>query len=148
MTMIPVRARPHNPLPGAAAPFGEPTTLRTRYSLIYVAGYLVLTGLGLGLAPQQTLAMMGSTADYGPTMPRWVGMFSLALGALIVQALRHRLLVLYPLGFFMPAAMLLGFLALYVQSGDPLFLGVAAVVLVGVVASGACLLLDRRHGPT
>ena len=123
------------------------TTLRTRYALMYLAGYLFVTGLGLGLAPRQTLAWMGSTVDYGATMPRWLGMFSIALGALVVQVLRHRLAVLYPLGFFMPAAMLPGFAALYVQSGDPLFLAVAAVVGVGVVTSGTCLLLDRRSRP-
>ena len=61
------------------------TTLRTRYALMYLAGYLFVTGLGLGLAPRQTLAWMGSTVDYGATMPRWLGMFSIALGALVVQ---------------------------------------------------------------
>ena len=42
--------------------------------------------------------------------------------------LRHRLAVLYPLGFVMPAAMLAGFASLYQLSGDPLFLSVAGVV--------------------
>ena len=75
-------------------------------------------------------------------MPRWVGMMSLALGALIGQTVRHRLKVLYPLGFFMPAAMLIGFVGLYQQSEDPLFLTVVVVVGVGVVLTGTSLLLD------
>jgi len=127
-------------------------TWRTRVSLGFVAMYLGVTGLGLLVAPQAALRLMGSTADYGATMPRWVGMFSVALAAVIVQVLRHRLTVLYPLGFFMPGAMLFGFAALFVQSGDALFLVVAGVVSVGVAITGASLWLDRwraaGHAPT
>ena len=52
---------------------------------------------------------------------------SLALAALIAQTLRHRLQMLYPLQFFMPGAMWVGFAGLYRLSGDPLFLTVLAV---------------------
>jgi len=119
--------------------------VRTRFSLAYVATYLFLSGLGLLLAPQATLNLMGSALDYGATMPRWVGMFSVALAAFIVQVLRHRLAVLYPLGFFMPGAMLFGFLGLFLQSRDPLFLVVAGVVAIGVVVTGVSLWLDRQR---
>ena len=77
-------------------------------------------------------------------MPRWVGMFSVALAAVIGQVLRHRLTVLYPLGFFMPGAMLFGFVALFIQSGDKMFLVIAAVVSVGVATTGVSLWLDRH----
>jgi hypothetical protein len=113
---------------------------------MYVVAYLLLTGLALALVPRQALALMGATADYGVVMPRWVGMFSIALATVIGRALHHRLTVLYPLGFFMPGAMLFGFASMYVQSRDPLFLAVSAVVAVGVVLSGTCLWLDRRRG--
>lgn len=116
--------------------------MRTRICLWYVVGYLVITGGALLVAPKAGLQLMLSTVDYGEVMPRWVGMMSLALGALIGQTVRHRLKVLYPLGFFMPAAMLIGFVGLYQQSEDPLFLTVVAVVGVGVVLTGASLLLD------
>src|SRR5438270_9444133 len=96
---------------------GGADTLRTRISLIFVASYLLLTGLGLLLAPRVTLQLLGSSVDYGAIMPRWVGMFSVALAAVIGQVLRHRLTVLYPLGFFMPGAMLFGFVALFIQAG-------------------------------
>jgi len=123
-------------------PFGH--TWRTRFSLGFVATYLLLTGLGLLLAPRAALALMGSTVDYGDTMPRWVGMFSVALAAVIVQVLRHRLAILYPLGFFMPGAMLFGFAGLFMQSGDPLFLAVAGIVSIGVAITGISLWLDRK----
>jgi hypothetical protein len=116
--------------------------MRTRICLWYVVGYLVITGGALLIAPKAGLQLMLSTVDYGEVMPRWVGMMSLALGALIGQTVRHRLKVLYPLGFFMPAAMLIGFVGLYQQSEDPLFLTVVVVVGVGVVLTGTSLLLD------
>ncbi len=72
-------------------------------------------------------------------------MFSVALAAVIGQVLRHRLTVLYPLGFFMPGAMLFGFIALFIQSGDQMFLVIAAVVSVGVATTGVCLWLERNH---
>jgi uncharacterized protein YjeT (DUF2065 family) len=111
-----------------------------------VAGYLVVTGLALLLDPVASLRLMHSTADYGEVMPRWVAMMSLALGTLIGQSVRHRLKILYPLGFFMPAAMLAGFIGLYKLSADPLFLFVLAVVAVGVVLTGTSLLFDFATG--
>ena len=118
--------------------------MRTRFCLWYVAGYLTLTGLALLIMPEAALKLMLSNADYGLVMPRWVGMLSVALGALVGQAVRHRLVVLYPLGFFMPTAMLIGFTGLYVQSSNPLFLAVLTVVGIGVIATGTSLILERR----
>ena len=120
--------------------------MNTRGSLVFVVSYLLLTGLGLILPPRETLQLMGSSVDYGDIMPRWVGMFSVALAAVIGQVLRHRLTVLYPLGFFMPGAMLFGFVGLYAKSVDKLFLVVAAVVAVGVAMTGASLWLERKRG--
>ena len=120
-------------------------TMRTRFSLWYVVTYLFVTGLALVIAPAASLQFMHSTADYGHVMPRWTGMMSLALAALIAQTVRHRLKVLYPLGFFMPAAMLVGFAGLYRLSGDPLFLVVLAVVAIGVAFTGMTLWLDSRR---
>ena len=91
-------------------------TGRVRLCIWYVAGYLVLSGLALLIAPQAALAAMLSNADYGVVMPRWVGMLSVAMGTLIVQVVRQRVVALYPLSFFMPAAMLIGFIGMYLQS--------------------------------
>jgi len=117
--------------------------MRTRRCLAYVAAYLILSGLALAIAPEASLRLMFATGDYGPVMPRWVGMMSLALGTVITQAVRRQLSVLYPLGFFMPAAMMPGLYGLYVLSDDPLFLTLLAVVGVGVLMTGASLIVDR-----
>ncbi len=120
-------------------------TQRTRLCIWYVAGYLVFSGLALLLAPRAALAAMLSDTDYGLVMPRWVGMLSVALGTLVGQVVRQRIVVLYPLSFFMPAAMLVGFVGMYLQSANPLFLAVSAVVGMGVVATGASMLVDKAH---
>ena len=122
--------------------------MRTRICLCYVVGYLLVTGLALAIAPSASLRAMFSTVDYGEVMPRWVAMMSLGLGALIGQTVRHKLKVLYPLGFFMPAAMMIGFMGLYKQSEDPLFLTVMAVVGIGVVLTGTSLLFDLATNPS
>lgn len=120
--------------------------MRTRLCIWYVAGYLVVSGLALLLAPSTALAMMLSDTDYGLVMPRWVGMLSLALGTLVGQIVRQRIVVLFPLSFFMPAAMLVGFVGMYLQSANPLFLAISAVVAIGVLATGISMLIDRVPG--
>jgi hypothetical protein len=116
---------------------------RIRLCIWYVAGYLVLSGVALLLAPRGALAAMLTNTDYGNIMPRWVGMLSVAMGTLVGQIVRLRIAALYPLSFFMPAAMLVGFVGLYLQSANPLFLVVSAVVGVGVAATGTSMLLAR-----
>jgi hypothetical protein len=122
---------------------GRFASMRTRLCIWYVAGYLIVSGTALLLDPSTTLAMMLSDTDYGLVMPRWVGMLSVALGTLVGQVVRHRIVVLYPLSFFMPAAMLVGFVSMYLQSANPLFLAISAVVAIGVLATGTSMLTDR-----
>jgi hypothetical protein len=120
-------------------------TKRIRLCIWYVAGYLILSGVALLLAPRGALAAMLSNTDYGNIMPRWVGMLSVAMGTLVGQIVRLRIAALYPLSFFMPAAMLVGFVGLYLQSENPLFLVVSAVVGIGVLATGMSMLLERTN---
>jgi uncharacterized protein YjeT (DUF2065 family) len=116
--------------------------MRVRLCIWYVAGYLVLSGLALLVSPRVALAAMLSNTDYGSVMPRWVGMLSVAMGTLVGQIVRLRIAALYPLSFFMPAAMLTGFVDLYLQSDNPLFLAVSAVVGIGVLATGTSMLFE------
>ena len=56
-----------------------------RLLLGYLSAYLVFGGLGLAFAPDLALDLLQSDPDidYGDVMPRVVGMFMTALGALI-----------------------------------------------------------------
>jgi uncharacterized protein YjeT (DUF2065 family) len=120
-------------------------TKRIRLCIWYVAGYLILSGLALVLAPRGALEAMLSNTDYGSIMPRWVGMLSVAMGTLVGQIVRLRIAALYPLSFFMPAAMLVGFVGLYLQTANPLFVAVSAVVGIGVLATGISMLLQKAN---
>ncbi len=117
---------------------------RTHYSLFYLIGYLIPGGLGLLTFPKLTLKLLFSNTDYGDVLPRFVGMLMLALGIIVMQAVRHRLEVLYTTALIVRSGMLPIMLGLYLYSGDPLFITLLVVVGVGVVLTGVSYWLDRR----
>lgn len=82
--------------------------------------------------------------DYGDVLPRFVGMLMLALGIIVLQAVRHRLDVLYPTALIVRSGVLPIMLGLYLYSGDPLFITLLVVVGIGVVLTGVSYWLDRR----
>ena len=53
---------------------------KTRLSLLYLGSYLVLIGLGLLFAPESTLRLLQSNAEYGNVFPRIAGMLMSGLG--------------------------------------------------------------------
>lgn len=119
---------------------------KTRLSLNYLATYLLVTGAGLLLAPQLTLGLLFSTGHYQNTWVQLTGAFMAGLGMLVVQIIRHRVEALYPTTLFVRAFFIVVIVALYVQTHDPLFLVVLAVVGLGVTMTTTALLLDRRDG--
>ena len=121
---------------------------RTNRSLIYVAGYLIPSGVFLLVAPRVALRLLLSTGEYGETLPRLAGMLLIGLGVLVIQIIRYRLAVLYPTTLAVRAFFCACFLAFYSMSGDPLFLVLFAVVIVGVIWTGVSFVLDRRTAAT
>jgi hypothetical protein len=117
---------------------------RTRLSLLYVAGYLTSSGLAMAFAPRLALEMMFATGDYEPTFVRVSGFFILGLAAFVIQAIRHRLAVLYPTIILVRVGFCAGYVALYAQTRDPFFLAVLGIVGFGLALSSACYALDRR----
>lgn len=118
---------------------------RTRLSLLYLAGYLLLTGLLLLVAPQATLQLMLSTGDYGSVFPRVAGLLLLGIGLIIVQIIRLRAEMLYLTTLMVRSVFLIGFLGLYLSTRDPLFLVILGVVGLGVTLTGTSYWLDRRE---
>jgi uncharacterized protein YjeT (DUF2065 family) len=113
-------------------------------SLYYLIGYLIPGGIALLTFPQLTLKLFFSNTDYGDVLPRLVGMLMLALGIIVMQAVRYRLEVLYPTALIVRSGMLPIMLGLYLYSGDPLFITLLVVVGIGVVLTGVSYWLDRR----
>jgi uncharacterized protein YjeT (DUF2065 family) len=114
-------------------------------SLFYLIGYLIPGGLGLLVAPQMALKLLLSDGDYGNVMPRLAGMLMLALGIMVLQAVRHRLEALYPTALAVRSGMLPVLYSFYRLSGDPLFLTLLVIVGIGVIFTGVSYALDRRE---
>ncbi len=119
---------------------------RTNLSLIYVATYLLAAGIPLILAPRVALQLLFSNGAYGDILPRLVGVLLVGLGILVVQIIRYRITSLYRTTLAVRAVFCLGFVLLYVMSGDPLFLVLLAVVGVGMLGTSISYALDRRQG--
>jgi hypothetical protein len=119
---------------------------RTRLSLYYLAGYLIIGGVALLLAPQQTLKFLLSNGDYGGAFPRLAGMALSGLGMNIAGIIRARAQALYPGTLLVRTYFSACLIALYGLSKDPFFLVVLGVVLIGVALTLTCYLMDRAQG--
>jgi len=118
---------------------------RTRLSFFYLAAYLLGAGVALVLVPSLALKLLFSNGNYGDVMPRLLGVVLLALGLIIVQIMRHRVDVLYPTTLGVRAVIVVGLVALFIYSKDPLFISLMVVVGIGMILTGTSYLLDRRH---
>jgi hypothetical protein len=63
---------------------------RSRKSLYYLAGYLLLIGFALLLVPDLTLRLLLSNGHYGEIFPRVAGMLMSGLGMTIAGIIRAR----------------------------------------------------------
>jgi hypothetical protein len=118
---------------------------RTHLSLLYLAGYLLPAGLLLLLVPEfaTKLLLSNRTYDYAPF--RLAGVLLIVIGILIVQIIRYRLEVLYPTTLVARALISLTLAWLYLQTSDPFFLVILAIVLIGVALTLSSYLADRRE---
>lgn len=70
-------------------------------------------------------------------------MLLLGLGVIVVQAIRHRLVALYPALIVARILFCAVCLVLYLYSHDPLFLAILAVVALGLALTATAYLLER-----
>ena len=116
-----------------------------RASLFYLAGYLLPTGAGLIVLPDQVTRLLGSTGEYGTILPRAFGLMLVGIGIIVVQLIRHEVAVLYSTTVAVRSVFLAGFAWLYWMSRDRFFLVVFCVVAMGVVLTSAGLIADRMR---
>jgi hypothetical protein len=117
---------------------------RTRLSLLYLGSYLVLIGLGLLFAPDRTLKLLQSNADYGNVFPRVAGMLVSGLGTAVFGIFRAGVTVLYPATLLIRMGFLSCLAVFYWMTTDPLFLVLIVIVGIGFVLTLGSHLLDRR----
>ena len=118
---------------------------RSRLSLYYLTGYLLIAGVALVLAPTLALQLLLARGDYGEAMPRLLGVVLFALGVFVLQVVRFRLVQLYTTTLMVRAVILVVLVWLYATTADPLFLVLLGIVGLGVVLTGTSHIFDRRE---
>jgi uncharacterized protein YjeT (DUF2065 family) len=119
---------------------------RTRFSLFYLAGYLIPAGIMLLLVPRFATRLLFSNGEYDNFFPRVAGMLLIGLGVLIVQIIRQRAEAMYTTTVAVRLFFCVCFVVFYIMSRDPFFLVLLGIVAFGLILTGASYLLDRRSG--
>ncbi len=117
---------------------------RTRLSLFYLGSYLFIIGIGLLLAPRETLKILWSNGDYGDVFPRVAGMLMSGLGLSIFGTIRAHAAELYPATLFIRVYFIACIGTFYAMTRDPLFLLLVGIVGLGFVLTLGSYLLDRK----
>ncbi len=117
---------------------------KTRLSLFYLAGYLIVGGVGFLAFPQTMLTMFLSNGNYSDVMVRMVGVLLLSLGILIVQLIRHRAAELYKTTLIVRTIILLALATFYFLYRDPLMIVLFVIVGIGYTLTLTSYLLDRK----
>jgi len=114
-----------------------------KITLIYLASYLFIGGIGFAFIPELVLKIFKSTGEYGDVMPRVVGMFMIVLGFLIMLFIKNE-----DYKYYLPTIIVRSFIviflsALYFISNDPLFIILNIIVLIGLLPSIYILIKDK-----
>jgi hypothetical protein len=117
---------------------------RTRRSLYYVAGYLLVGGLGFLFFPVTSLQVLFSKGPYNLIMVRFVGALLLSLGIFVAQLIRHRTYSLYPTTLVVRAIILISLIWLYLLARDPMMMVLTAIVGLGFIMTYISLMIDTR----
>lgn len=104
-----------------------------RLTLIYLASYLAVGGVGLLVAPEFALSLLLSNGEYGDVMPRVVGMFMLVLSLLVTSFVRRGDSSYYATTILARCFIVAVLTFLYFRTTDPLFLVLDGIVLLGLL---------------
>lgn len=118
---------------------------RTRLSLFYLAGYLLIGGIGFLVFPQLSLKLLLSSGNYPDLMVRLVGMFMMGLGLMVAQFIRLRSYEQYPGTLVLRTIFLLILGWMYWAYQDPMLLVFIGIVAFGYLLTLTCLLRDRAE---
>ena len=117
---------------------------RTRLTLYYLCGYLLIGGLVLLFFPREGLRLLLSNGDYGDVFPRVAGMLLTGLGMTVFGIIRASAEALYPATLLVRAFFLVCFSAFFLMTRDPFFLVLLAIVGFGFVLTGVTYLTENK----
>jgi len=116
-----------------------------RVAFVYLISYLSVAAVGFGLFPTLTLKLFLSNGDYGVIMPRMLGAMMGVLSFLLFVIYRNGDWKKYsPFTMMARTPLVLFIFYLYYLCGDPMFLIINAIVLVGLVTTAVGTVLQRR----
>jgi hypothetical protein len=101
----------------------------------YLDSYLVIGGLRFLLMPDWTLRLRLAQGSYSDIMPRLVGVFMAPLGGADIQFLRAGDYRYYGYTIAARVFIVAALTALYLTTGDPLFVAMDAIVFDGLMPS-------------
>ena len=117
---------------------------RTRFSLFYLASYLLGGGALFLSAPVLALKFFLSTGAYDPVMVRLLGVMFISLGMIVVAIIRFRVEALYPVTLMVRVFILLSLCVFYAATRDPLFIVLLAIVGLGFTLTLLSYLSDSK----
>ncbi len=109
--------------------------LNQRMTLTYVVTYLTVGGLGLLVFPRLARDLLLSNAEYEDVGFRLAGVMMLALAYLVWNIVRYEDWKYYPASIYLRAAIVVVLTVLFVDTEDPMFLVLDAIVLLGLIPS-------------
>lgn len=117
-----------------------------KIAFIYLISYLSVAAVGFGLFPVLTLKLFLSNGDYGVIMPRMLGAMMGVLAFLLFMIYHNGDWKKYsPFTMMARTPLVLFIFYLYYLCGDPMFLIINAIILVGLVTTGVGTALQRRE---
>ncbi len=109
--------------------------LNQRMTLTYVVTYLTVGGLGFLVFPRLARDLLLSNAEYEDVGFRLAGVMMLALAYLVWNIVRYEDWKYYPASIYLRAAIVVVLTVLFVDTEDPMFLVLDAIVLLGLIPS-------------
>ena len=117
---------------------------RTRRSLYYLAGYLFPTGLSMLLAPQWFLKLLFANHEYSDGFPQFAGSLLIGLGIVVVTVIRYGNPIFYRMTLIVRITIWLCTVAIYLHTRETFFLGILAVLGLGILITGSMYLSERN----
>ena len=113
----------------------------------YLAGYLIFTGIGLISVPHTFFTvLLHSNQTYSTTSLQFVGMFALALGILFAVITYFNDMKYFFTSMLVRTGVVATLVFLYSSSGDPAFLFILPIVLLGLIPAYVVFIREKIVG--
>ncbi|MDH3650280.1 MAG: hypothetical protein OEQ53_11390 [Saprospiraceae bacterium] len=116
-----------------------------KITLTYLVSYLVGGGICLLTVPGFFLKILQSNQDYGDVMPRFAGVFMLALGCFVGMILYYKDYKYYRFSIVIRTIIVAILIWFYISTKDPFFIVVNIIVLIGLIPSYVAVLNEKKQ---